>query len=121
MKKILLIEDDSFLADIYSLKLREAGFDVSVAVDGEEGLAKIKDEKPDLVLLDIVLPKIDGWQILKKIRSDEDLKTIKVILLSNINQRYDVEKGIKLGADKYLIKAFFTPEEVIEEIKKLLE
>jgi len=121
MKTILLVEDDPFLIDIYKSKLKEVGFEIETAEDGEKALRKTKEKKPDLMLLDIVLPKIDGWEILKKIRSDPGLKDLKVIVLSNLGQKEEVEKGMALGATKYLIKAHFTPSEVVEEVKKLLK
>ena len=120
-KKILFIEDDPFLIDIYSNKIKQAGFSVEVAEDGERGLQKIKEEKPDLVLLDIVLPKMDGWEVLEKIRQEESLKDLKVVILSNLGQKEEVDKGLALKATKYLIKAHYTPSEVIEEIKELLK
>ncbi len=121
MKTILLVEDDPFLIDIYKNKLKEVGFNIEIAEDGEEALSKMKKKKPDLMLLDIVLPNVDGWEILKKTRTDPDLKDLKVIILSNLGQKDEVEKGMSLGATKYLIKAHFTPSEVVEEIKKLLK
>jgi len=122
MKTILLVEDDPFLIDIYTTKFKEAGFSVEVASDGEEGLRKLSnEEKFDLLVLDIVLPKVDGWEILKKIESNEKLKKLKIVVLSNLGQKGEVEKGLKLGATKYLIKAHYTPSEVIAEIKQLLE
>ncbi len=120
MKKILLIEDDPFLIDIYTTKLKEAGFSTEVAVDGEETIRKMKEKKPDLVILDIILPKIDGWAILKKIKSEPKLKNLKVIILSNLGQKEEVKKGMDLGAVKYLIKAHYTPSQVVEEIKKII-
>jgi len=119
MKKILLVEDDPFLVDIYNVKLKEENFSVSVAVDGDECLKKLKEDKPDIILLDIVLPSIDGWEVLRKIRKENDLKDVKVVILSNLGQRAEVEKGLDLGAVKYLIKAHYTPSEVVEEIKKI--
>lgn len=120
MKKILLIEDDPFLIDIYSTKLKESGFEFLVAKDGSEALTLLKKTKPDLVILDIVLPHIDGWQILKEIKDNESLAKAKIIILSNLGQKEEVEKGLQLGATKYLIKSDYTPSEVIQEIKKLL-
>ena len=125
MKNILLVEDDPFLIDIYTTKLKEAGFSVEVATDGEGGLRLITEKKFDLLVLDIVLPQIDGWEILRKIKN-EKLKTknfrdLKIVVLSNLGQKDEVEKGIKLGATKYLIKAHYTPSEVIEEIKEVLK
>ncbi len=120
MKSILLVEDDPFLIDIYTTKLEESGFSVEVANDGEVALRKARENKPDLVILDIVLPQIDGWEILRKIKSEPEFKNLKVIILSNLGQKEEVEKGIKLGAVKYLIKAHYTPSQVIKEIKKTI-
>lgn len=121
MKSILLIEDDSFMIDIYTTKLKKAGFSVEVATEGEEGLKKMREKKPDLLLLDIVLPHIDGWEVLREIKADPKLKGLKVVVLSNLGQKGEVEKGLELGATKYLIKAHYTPTEVVEEIKKILK
>jgi len=121
MKKILLVEDDPFLVDIYETKLKESGFVVEVANQGEVALTKIRENKVDLVLLDIVLPRLDGWEILRSIKGDKQLKDLKVIILSNLGQKEEVEKGLELGAAKYLIKAHYTPTEVVEEIKKYLD
>lgn len=122
MKKILFIEDDPFLIEIYSTKLKDAGFSVVIAVDGEEGLKKLEDDTPDLILLDIVLPNVDGWEFLRKISKEKELvKNLKIIILSNLGQKTDVEKGLDLGAVKYLIKAHYTPSEVVEEIGKILK
>jgi len=120
MKQILLVEDDPFLIDIYSTKLKDSGFSVEVASDGEQAFEKVKAKKPDLVLLDIVLPKISGWEILRKIKSEADLKNLKIIILSNLGQKEEVEKGMDLGVLKYLIKAHYTPSQVVEEIKKII-
>jgi len=121
MKNILLVEDDIFLVDIYKKKFSEAGFNVDVADDGEMALEKVKEIKPDIVLLDIILPNFDGWEILQKIRADQELKNVKVIMLSNLGQKEEVEKGIAMGATKYLIKAHFTPSEVVKEIENILK
>jgi DNA-binding response OmpR family regulator len=120
MQNILLVEDDPFLIDIYTTKLKESGFSVEVANDGDAALKKARENKPDLVILDIVLPQIDGWEILRKIKSEPEFKNLKVIILSNLGQKEEVEKGIKLGAVKYLIKAHYTPSQVIKEIKKTI-
>ncbi len=124
MKSVLLIEDDPFLIDIYTTKLRESGFSAEVASDGESGLRKLKEKHFDLLILDIVLPKIDGWEILEDIKKrkekSKDSKKLKIIVLSNIGQKEDVEKALAFGVDKYLIKAHYIPGEVIEEVKKLL-
>ncbi len=120
MKTILLVEDDPFLVDIYSTKLKETGFSVQVAIDGKEALKKMKENIPDLLLLDIVLPNFNGWEILRKIEKDDELKTLKVVILSNLGEKQEIEKGLKLGAARYLVKAHYTPSEVVEEVKKIL-
>jgi len=117
-KKILLVEDDPFLVDIYSTKLKESGYFVEVADEGEEALRKIKEKDFDLMLLDIVLPKVDGWDVLKQVKSE--FKNLKVIIISNLSQKEEVAKGMNLGAEKYLIKAHYAPSEVIKEIKEVL-
>ena len=116
-KKILLVEDDDFLVDIYTTKLYQAGFTVDVAKDGEQALSKIKEEKPDLVLLDIVLPKIDGWQVLKKIKTDPKTKDVKVVVLSNLSEKEVLEKLKDVSFDKYLLKASHTPSQLLREIE----
>jgi DNA-binding response OmpR family regulator len=120
MKKILLVEDDNFIIDIYITKLKEVGFSVQSAVNGEDALAKIKQSRPDLVLLDIVLPQVTGFEFLQEIKSMPELKNVPVIVLSNLGQKKEVEKGLSLGAAKYLIKAHYTPTEVVEEIRTVL-
>ncbi|MBL7053271.1 MAG: response regulator [Candidatus Portnoybacteria bacterium] len=120
MKKILIIEDDPFLSEMYAAKFTESGFEIEVAFDGSVGLAKIENFNPDLVLLDIVLPKMDGFEILKKIKENEKLKKIPIILLTNLGQKSEVEKGLSLGADEYIIKAHFTPTAVVTRVKEIL-
>ena len=117
-KKILLVEDDPLLIDIYTTKLKEEGFEVLVATDGRMAQNLFLKEKPDLILLDIVLPNTSGWEVLKKINKESP--QTKIVILSNLGQKEEIEKGLNLGADKYLIKTNYTPSEVIEEIKKLL-
>ncbi len=121
MPKILIIEDDKFLRELIVKKLIKEGYNISEAVDGEEGIKKVKEEHPDLVLLDLILPGIDGFEVLSKMKEDADLVSIPVIILSNLGQKEDVEKGLKLGAVDYLIKAHFTPGEIIDKIKAILK
>jgi DNA-binding response OmpR family regulator len=120
MPKILIVEDDRFLRELIARKLKNEGFEVLEAVDGEEGFKRIKEEKPDLVLLDLILPGIDGFEVLARMKEDPTLISIPVIILSNLGQREEVEKGLKLGAIDYLIKAHFTPGEIIEKIKNIV-
>ena len=120
MKKILVIEDDKFLRELIAQKLVKEGYEISEAIDGEEVIKKIKEEKPDLVLLDLILPGIDVFEVLSKMREDLAVASIPVIILSNLGQKEDVERGLKLGAADYLIKAHFTPGEIIEKIRNVL-
>jgi len=120
-KKILIIEDDKFLRELIVKKLQKEGYDICEAVDGEEGIKKVKEEKPDLVLLDLILPGIDGFEVLSRTKEDPALSQIPVIILSNLGQKEDVERGLGLGANDYLIKAHFTPGEIIEKIRAILK
>jgi two-component system phosphate regulon response regulator PhoB/two-component system alkaline phosphatase synthesis response regulator PhoP len=118
--KILLAEDDKFISRAYKDGLERAGFDLVLASDGEEAVAKIKSEKPDLVLLDIIMPLKNGFEVLEEIKKDPAVKDIPVIVLSNLGQDSDITKGHSLGAVDYLVKANFTMAEVVEKIKKYL-
>lgn len=121
MKTILLVEDDPFLIDIYSDKFKKSGYEVDVVNDGELTVNHLKETMPDLVILDLVLPHVDGWEILSQIKKEAELAKIPVILFSNLGQKSDIEKGLELGAVKYLIKSQYTPSEVVEEVKKILK
>ena len=96
------------------------GFKVTTAYDGEKGLEQAKKVVPDVILLDLVLPKMSGFDVLREIKLDKKVRDVPVILLTNLSQKSDVEKGLKLGADDYLIKAHFMPSEVVEKIKKIV-
>jgi DNA-binding response OmpR family regulator len=119
-KSILVVEDDRFLRELMSQKLIKEGFKTIQAVNGEEGLKKIKEEKPGVVLLDLILPGIDGFEVLSRVKADPEISQTPIIILSNLGQREDVERGVKLGATDYLIKAHFTPGEIIEKIKNIM-
>jgi DNA-binding response OmpR family regulator len=120
MAKILVVEDDRFLRELIVKKLIQEGFETETAVDGEEGLSKIKEIKPDLVLLDLILPTIDGFEVLRKLKEEDLVPSLPVIILSNLGQREDIERGLSLGATDYLVKAHFTPDEIIQKIKSIL-
>ena len=120
-KKILIIEDDKFLRELITQKLIKEGYDIIEAVDGEKGIKSVKKEKPDLILLDLILPGIDGFEVLAKIKENPVLSQIPVIILSNLGQKDDIERGLKIGAVDYLIKAHFTPGEIIEKVKAVLK
>ncbi|MFC1618123.1 response regulator transcription factor [Patescibacteria group bacterium] len=119
-KKILLVEDDADLIDMYEAKFKMEGFDVTRAENGAQALNEIKVNKPAAILLDIVMPEIDGFQVLKDLKADPTTKKIPVILLTNLGQDGDIRKGIELGADDYLIKANYTPNEVVDKVNKAL-
>jgi DNA-binding response OmpR family regulator len=119
--KIVVVEDDKFLRELITQKLTREGYQAIGAVDGEDGVEKISTEKPDLVLLDLILPGIDGFEVLTNIKEKEELKDIPVIILSNLGQRDDVERGLKLGAIDFMIKAHFTPTEIIAKIQRVIK
>lgn len=120
-KRILIVEDDKFLRELMSQKLNKEGYEVIEAVDGEEGVKKVKEELPDLILLDLILPGMDGFEVLGEIKKEESTNKIPVIILSNLGQREDIERGLNMGATDYLIKAHFTPGEIIEKVKSVLK
>lgn len=119
--KILVVEDDSFLAGMYVTKLQLEHFNVALAGDGRLGLEKAKKMLPDLILLDILLPKMDGYEVLAELKKTPATAKIPVILLTNLGQKQDVLKGLSLGATDYLIKAHFMPSEVVDKIKQILQ
>jgi DNA-binding response OmpR family regulator len=119
-KKLLIIEDDLILQDALSQYLIKEGFDVKSAGDGEIGLKMALTDKPDLILLDIILPKKDGYAVLTEVRANENTKNIPIVLLTNLGSISDVEKALELGATTYLIKADYKLEEVTMKVKDLL-
>jgi DNA-binding response OmpR family regulator len=119
--RILIVDDDAFLSGIYATKLELEGFEVLSARDGEEGVKTAAAEKPDLILLDVLMPKLDGFEALKRLKAEPATKDIPVIMLTNLGQKEDIEKGMQDGAVDYLIKAHFVPAEAVEKIKKVLK
>ncbi len=121
--KVLLVEDDSFLREISSKKLSKEGFIVYEAMDGEQAVYGAENVEPDIILLDIILPILDGFQILEKIKSNSDPKIseVPVIMLSHLGQDDDIKKAMEMGAKDYLVKAHFTTEEIVGKIKSILE
>lgn len=117
MSKILIVEDDTFVMDIYHTKLLQEGYEVVEAGNGIEAMERLKEGIPDLMLLDIVMPYMDGMEVLKKVKQDERLKKIPIILLSNLSQKEEITEGLELGANDYLVKSHFTPSEVLEKIE----
>jgi DNA-binding response OmpR family regulator len=120
MTKILVVEDDKFLREMISRKLEKEGYDVYQAIDGEKGEEKIKEVKPDIVLLDLILPGIDGFEVLERVKKDPEVAEVPIIILSNLGQKSEVERGLNLGAVDFLIKAHFTPAEIVRKIKEII-
>ncbi len=118
--KILIVEDDSFLLSMYSTKFSQEGFKILAAEDGEKGLKLAQQAKPDIVLLDIILPKMDGFEVLKNLKIQKETADIPIILLTNLSQQDDTKKGMSLGAEDYFIKAHFMPSEVVDKVKNYL-
>ncbi len=121
MKKVLIIEDDSFLQGLEATKIIKSGYEVSSAQTGEEAMKKITEPGIDVILLDLLLPDFDGFQILQKIKETEATKNIPVIIFSNLSETKDIEHAISLGATKFMVKSNFSLEELIEQIKKLTQ
>jgi DNA-binding response OmpR family regulator len=121
MKKILFIEDESALQKTFRDVLEKEGYQMISALDGESGLRLAKSQKPDLILLDLILPRKDGFEVLKELKEDEATKEIPVIVLTNLEDIESVEKAIELGATSYLVKAQYTLEEVIQKVKKAIK
>jgi DNA-binding response OmpR family regulator len=119
-ENILIIEDDKFLRELISRKLINEKFKIDQAIDGEEGLKKLQEVKPDLVLLDLILPGLDGFEVLERMKDNPSTSAIPVLILSNLGQKDEIEKGLKLGAVDFLVKAHFTPEEIVSKIKIVL-
>lgn len=120
-RRILVAEDDFFVRDIYQKKLGDSGFIVDTAADGLEGMERIRAVVPDLIILDIFMPYVDGRDMLREIRHHEEWKDIPVILLTNFSASEGIRDGFDLGADEYLIKSHFTPSEVLEKVCSVFE
>lgn len=121
MTKILLIDDDEALVTIFSTALQKAGFEVISALNGVNGIEKAKNEKPDIILLDQVIPDIGGNDVLKTLKQDSDTKNIPVAMLSNFGQNKLVEDAITLGASDYILKYQVEPQDVIKKVQEILK
>ena len=117
--KILLVDDDKMLVDLYKERLEIAGFQVEVGRNGEEGIRKTKEFKPDIILLDIMMPKVDGYQALAAIKSDPATKDIPVIILSALMRDVNKTRAMEVGAENYIIKSECMPGDVIKKIEKI--
>lgn len=118
MKKVLFIDDDPSLVKTLKESVEKEGIECSVAFDGETGIEMTKKEKPDLILLDLILPKKSGFDVLSEIKQQDELKSIPVIVLTNLEDGKDIEKVLSLGADSYLVKANYSLEEIVKKIKE---
>lgn len=118
--KILLIEDEPDLADLFSAALKKSGFTVEVIMDGANALSLIKKVKPDLVLLDLIIPKKDGYEVLKEIKCDKTTSKTLIYVFSNLTQKAEIDRAMKLGAKEYLIKSDYTPSKLVEKINEIL-
>ncbi len=120
MAKILIVDDDEFLLDMYALKFKESGFEVEVARGGEEAMETMRlGLKPDVLLLDIVMPALDGFDVLKLIKKENLIPGAVLVVLTNLGQKEDIEKGLHLGAQDYIVKTHFTPSEVVKKVSGL--
>jgi len=118
--KVLIIEDEEMLVNMYISKFTKDGYQAEKAINGTMGLEQAKNIKPDIILLDIMMPEIDGFMVLKNLKEDIDTKDIPVIMLTNLGQEEDIEKGKNLGAIDYLVKANLTPGQVVAKVKEVL-
>lgn len=116
MKKIIIVEDEEILRNLLQRKLTEAGYNVEVAEDGEVGLKMIKENKPDLILLDIIMPKMGGFEMLEAMKEEEGLSDIPVVVVSNSGQPVEIDRAQQLGAKDWLVKTEFNPQEVIDKV-----
>lgn len=121
MKKILFVEDESALQKTFGDILKQEGYEMVSALDGEVGLKLAKTQSPDLILLDLILPKMDGFEVLEKLKEVPETKDIPVIILTNMGRMEEIGKSLELGAKTYLVKANYTLQEVVEKVKKALE
>ncbi len=119
-KKILVVDDEPPVREIYSKEFSKAGYKVILAEDGEEGLLKAGKDLPDLILLDVMLPKMSGIDVLKALKKNELTKKIPVLMLSNLGEEHIIKEGFGFGADGYLLKVSYTPSQVVEECRKFL-
>jgi DNA-binding response OmpR family regulator len=120
-KKVLIVEDDEHIARIYDIKFAQSGFETSLARDGEEGMAKIIAEKPDLVILDLMLPRKDGFTVLEEMKKNPNVANIPVLVLSNLGGSADIERALALGAKEHLIKVNHSMQEVVDKAKECME
>ncbi len=117
-KKVLIIEDEEILLELLQKKLTQEGYEVTIAKDGVEGLEKVKEQIPDVILLDIIMPKMGGFEVMKELQKQEKFSNIPIIIISNSGQPVELDLAQKLGARDWLIKTDFDPQEVIDKVIK---
>jgi len=120
-RRVLLIEDDRFLRRAGEASLRQRGFAVTVAADGQEGLARVREEIPDLILLDLLMPKVSGLEVLRTLRAEEKTRSVPVLILSNSSREQDLQEIKELGVTDYLVKANLSLQELGDRVARLLE
>jgi len=121
MKKILFIEDEPALQESFKSAFARKGYELMQAMDGDDGLARMRVDKPDMVLLDLILPKKHGFEVLQEMKNDAVLKELPVIVLTNLENSEDVEKALELGATTYLVKANYSLEEIVQKVEEALK
>ena len=120
MAKILLVDDDKLMVKMYQGKFEDDGYTIEVATNGEEGLAKTEEFNPDLILLDVMMPKVNGFEMLKKLKAKQQTKKIPVILLTNVGGDEDAKRGLSMGAVAYLVKAHYDVKDIVKKVKEIL-
>lgn len=119
---VFIVDDDKFLLDMYLMKFKERGFNAEAVLSSSEALEKLSGGySPDIILLDIVMPGMDGFELLKNVKDKKLVPSAKIIILSNLGQREDIDRGLELGADGYIIKASATPTEVVNRVVEIME
>lgn len=119
--KVLIVEDEEMLVNMYISKFEKEGFDPIKALNGKNGLELADKENPEIIILDVIMPEMDGFMVLKELKSNSKTKNIPVIMLTNLGQDEDVKKGNELGAKDYLVKANLTPAQVVDKVKEILK
>lgn len=120
-RTILIVEDEPFLSEMYRTKFESLGYKVLTAETGEEGMRKMREAHPTIVLLDVIMPVMDGYEVLRRVRSDKELRDQVIVIFSNLGQDEEVTKGMQMGADAYLVKSNLTPAQLVEKIEQVLK
>jgi two-component system, OmpR family, alkaline phosphatase synthesis response regulator PhoP len=121
MKYILIAEDDRFISNAYRVKLEKEGFEVKIAINGDEALNLMTEKIPDLMIIDLMMPIVDGFTLLTRMKKDERFKNIKTIIVSSLSQKEDLDRGMALGADDYFVKSEISIEDFVKKIKSQLK